>query len=379
MCTESSINKKRYPNPVPDVGVLYTGEDVPALGIVKDCSDLRLYDIEKIILDRLQAVATGSGITLSQITGNCDFVNTTLAASDKSLASLIQLLFNNDCSLRDYIDMVNNKIEPPFSFDLKCLTSVVPTTPNRNQIIQAILDQTCANTTDITQIKSELANDDTENSIMNAVKDVIGNMVSDMFTSCQNNLVKTGAGVNAKINIVGDCPIGTILYGVFDRSSFDDSGLGLASAGLCGWRLANGNGGTVDVRGFTLASTIDTQGPALNSLVAPGTDPDLIAAYLTKKGRNKYTLLSSQIPDHQHTTSVTQTPHTHNIQTKKGGNGGGGSNAALNSNFGDPYTITTDPTTVNLNVTVSGVTGTTGQPIDARQPTIYLRAIQRVA
>lgn len=379
MCDENSTAKKRCLTTVSDNCVAYTGPDIPALGITKDCADLRLSDIEAIIIQRLLDLVDGTGISLESITGNCDFVTSTLVNSDKSLASLIQLLFNNDCTLHDYIATVEAKLEPPFAFDLKCLTTVAPENPSRNQIIQALIDNDCANTAAIATINNQLANDDTEDSILNAVRDIIGNMVSDMLTSSQGNLVKTGAGVNAKVNIIADNPIGTINFGKYDLTNFDSTGLGVAGTDKVGWALCNGNNGTEDMRGFTPVGTLDMLGGSYNPIVNPGTDPDLVAAYSSTKGKNKYTLLPSQLPDHNHNVTITQTPHTHNIQVKRSGNGGGGSPSAYGSNFGDPYTIATDQSTVGLSILVGGVTGTSGQPIDVRQPSKYLRFIQRIA
>lgn len=375
MCDDNNTAKNRCLTTISDKCVSYTGPDVPALGVVKTCGDLRLSDIEAIIIKKLTDIATGAGIELSDITGNCDFVNTTLVNADKSLATLIQLLFDNDCTLNDYIKAVDAKIEPPFSFDLGCLATVAPPNPSRNQIIQAIIQQECINTAAIAQITNELATDDTESTIMNAVRDVIGNMVTSMFTSCQNNLIKTGSGATSQIQVIGDCPIGTMLFGKFDRSSFDDSGLGLASKGMCGWAFCNGNNGTEDTRGFTLASTIDTQGPALNPLVSPGSDSELAQAYLSRKGKNKAPLNSSQLPDHNHT--VTDPGHTHSVNegiihqnSPDFGNGGAG----LDTWFG---AINTGSSTTGI--TVGGLTGASGQPIDFRQPTLYVRVIQRIS
>ena len=133
MCDDNSTAKKRCLTTVSDNCVSYTGPDIPALGIVKDCADLRLSDIEAIIIQRLLDLVDGTGISLESITGNCDFVTSTLVNSDKSLASLIQLLYNNDCTLHDYIAAVEAKLEPPFAFDLKCLTSVAPANPSRKR------------------------------------------------------------------------------------------------------------------------------------------------------------------------------------------------------------------------------------------------------
>lgn len=376
MCTETDIAKKRCGTPTSDLCVLYTGPDVPALGIVNDeCNGLRLSDIEAKIIERLIAHTNGQNIEISSITANCPFVQDYLNVNDKQLATLIQGLFDANCSLYEYIQTVEAKLEPPFAFDLKCLTT--PANPSKSQITQAIINTLCTLKSDFDTLVEDLSDDTDDpdaNTIINNIQTTVGNWIAENFTSCSGNLKVTGSGKDTKLNLIGQNPIGTFLHGKFDVSNFDSSGLGLAEKGMCGWAIANGNNGTEDVRGFLLAGTIQGPGGTLNPIVQPGFDASLQAAYLTKTGKNKASLTSSQLPDHQHTINDPGHKHTvHGIihqDSPDFGNGGAG----LDTWFGDIST-----TTGFTGITIGGVTGTSGQPIDFRQPTAYVRIIQRIS
>lgn len=361
-------------NPVSDKCVFYTGERIEELDI---CTGDTLEEVTQVLIGRLLAHSQGLDIHLSEIEFNCEFVQNTIAQQDPSLYNLIQQLYNQDCQLKDLIQEVKDSLEPPFAFNTSCLT--VPEQPSRNEIIQAAITKLCSLDTTVQQIIADLSTEeepgeDNTNSILTSVYNIVGNMLATNISSCQKNIQVTGEGQNTQLKFIGQPPIGTILFGNYNVSSFDNSGRGLEAAGMCGWAIANGQNGTTDMRGFTPAMATNVPGPALNSAVQANGDMDLQTNIGDVKGKYKITLASSQIPNHQHT--VTQTPHSHSVAVQRSGNGGGGSDAAYNSNFGNSYTLVTSG--ANANITIGNVTGTTGQPHENRPPTKYLMFIQRI-
>ena len=381
-CTSSSSNQsKGCPTLVSDRCVKYTGPAFPQFNVCT--GDTVAEDIE-IILNKLAEYAIGEGIELPDITNNCTFVTDFLAGKDKDLVTLVQALFDIDCNLKEYIDEVNNKIEPPFSFTTGCIT--VPGEFSRNKFIQAIADKTCQNTEQINQITDSLGD---TNDLLSNIEAIIGNKVLEMFNSCQNNLTKTGSGNTASILLTAQCPIGTILFGNYPLSSFDNTGKGLNTASMCGWAVANGNNGTVDMRGWTPAGATNVQGPALLPSVTSGSDLDLVTNVGSRKGQYKITLASSQLPNHNHTVTITQNPHTHNYNNVISASPGAGyeairPDAKYEVDPGTPNLFRvpgtqTSGSLADINVSVTGITGGSGQSHENRPPTYYGVYIQRIS
>src|SRR5687768_9747515 len=80
--------------------VQYTGVDIPILGI---CNGDSLYQVEVIVLEKLQELATGVGIELADVEIGCDFLNDILDGEDQTLANLMQMLVTANCSLREMV------------------------------------------------------------------------------------------------------------------------------------------------------------------------------------------------------------------------------------------------------------------------------------
>lgn len=364
-------------DPVSDKCVFYTGEPIEVFGI---CTGDTLQEIEQVIIDRLLLHMVGLGISLPDITFDCPFVQDILANQDPTLYNLIQGLFTSACSLRQLIQTIQDGLEPPFAFDVSCLT--VPVDATRNQIIQATITKVCEVEAKVNEIIADLSTEDPDetNNILNAVYNVVGNMLATNINSCQDNIVKTGSGQNTQLNFVGGNPIGTLLFGMYNISSFDNTGLGIASAGMCGWAIANGSNGTVDMRGFTPSGATNIPGGTLNSLVQPNGDNDLVTNINQTKGQYKITLSSSQLPAHQHV--VTQTPHSHSYTKFVTGGGAGeafpteGVDQGGSVKFYVPQDVTSSN---NANITVGGLQGTSGQPHENRPPTRYGMFIQRIS
>lgn len=82
-------------NPISDKCVTYTGPPIPVLGI---CTGDTISETIQVIIDKLLSIveSDGGGITLNNITANCDFVQKSLVGKDKDLATMIQVLFDQN-------------------------------------------------------------------------------------------------------------------------------------------------------------------------------------------------------------------------------------------------------------------------------------------
>lgn len=373
-CIGNGSTIPNCPEKYSDKCVLYTGPSYESLGI---CTGDTVAGDTIIILDKLVALATGEGITLSDITANCAFVTQSLANKDKNLSTLLQILFDNDCALNQLIVDLQNNIDAPYSFDLKCLTVANPT---RDNITQELITQLCAVQTTVNNIVNQLANPETDDNtaLIAALTDIAGNLLGTNISACPTaSIQKTGQGANTMLKMVGFVPVGGIISYKGSLGNFDQTGKGLASACMENWALCNGQNGTDNWLGFTpsMATNIQGASPLASAIIAG--DNDTLTNVGNIKGTPKVTLTSvNQIPDHFHVLSIN--PHSHNITTKISGNGGGGSNAAWNNSFGSSQTITTDSVTVSGSVG-SIVNRTASQAIENRQPTRYTIFIQRIS
>lgn len=372
-CTQQSSKRDSCFTKLSDECVLYTGEPL-TIGGTQICTGDRMSEVTAVILQNLLDLAEADGITVPDIVSNCPYVTDILANKTTDLTVRLQTLYDAACDFNSRLVALETAVEPPYPFDLACLTP--PSTISRDTILQAAITKICQNTADITTIFNQLADDTSEDSILNAVKDLIGNMLISQISSCANNIVKTGTGATATLQFTGQIPIGGTTFGNFNINAFDNTGLGIASAGMCGWAICNGLNGTFDMRGFTPAGSNSSAipGGALNTMVQPGLDTDLQNNIGARKGAYKVTLSSSQLPNHQHT--VTQQPHNHTAQgvvdqnSPDYGNGGAGMDHFKG-------TVTTSSTTIDIQV--GGIVGGSGVAHENRPPTYYGIWIQRIS
>lgn len=378
-CLKSSSKASSCFTKLSDECVMYTGDPM-TIGGVDICTGDTMAEVTAVILQNLLDLADSSGITVPDIVSNCSYVTGILANQDINLTTRLQVLYDAACDFNARITALENEVDPPITLDAPCLT--LPESPTLNQVLQAIVTNGCQNKEDITNIYNQLADDTTENSILNAVVEIIGNKLLSQITSCQNNIVKTGTGSTAALQFIGQIPIGGTTFGSFNIAAFDNTGLGLASSGMCGWAICNGQNGTIDLRGFTVAGSNSPSipGGALNAMVQPGLDTDLQNNIGARKGAYKVVLSASQIPNHFHV--VTQNPHIHQYQGFDTTAGSStvypedGVDQGGSIKFAKP-TLTTQ--SANADITVGGVTGGSGVAHENRQPTYYGIWIQRIS
>ena len=319
--------------------VEYTGEDIPILGI---CNGDSLYEIEVIVLEKLQELADGTGVDLSGVTIGCDFLTDILNGDDKNLANLMQMLITANCTLRMLVQDLQDEISTTFTVAAPCLT--LGANPTRDDILAATVTKLCSVSTDVAAIKADYVKAST---LCSAVAACLSNSSSQEYTKMPKYVAMAYMG-----------PL----------SVFDSTGKGLSAFGYDKVYICNGNNGTQDMRGrVAVGANINVVGPALDSAV----DPSVTAnagynfAQNTKKGAYTDTLTISSLAAHNHT--VSDSGHTHSFtQTHANAYTGSPTSIIAGSGSVSPSAYTFNTASATTGVTVNSSGG--GQPHNNTQP-----------
>lgn len=346
--------------PISDECVKYTGPSIPLLGI--ETGD-PLSKLEAEIVEKLAEFAQGEGIVLSSIDLKCTFIEDILGScKDKTLINLIQALIDANCTLKQLLDALAEKVNPSYTFNVSCLTGL-PADPTRDDILQALINNYCAT---------------------KATVDIIfGDYVkaTDLDTLIAMYLAGASGSVQNYTKMVPY--VAYEYYG--SLANFDGAGKGLAASGFDKVYLCNGQNGTPDKRGRVAVSVTTVPG---GGAFDPAVDPTIPANAGTnyvlnqKFGSSYITLNINQMPAHTHTATVSETPHKHYISNDSGLNSAlTGSNyaqkqAALGNN--SSYDLRGTSSTANIGLTSGSTTGVTvsnasaglNQSHDNRQPSI---------
>lgn len=135
--------------------VTWTGPSIPSLGIVsgQTMTDT-LYKVA------CEVVATAEGLDLSDMDLSCLIEKTPLLPENKTVRLILQLLLDNQCSLKSLIDQstgVDTGL-PIIVVNMKCL-KVFDAFGNElpqdlNQTLQSLINQVCTSVTDISSLKT---------------------------------------------------------------------------------------------------------------------------------------------------------------------------------------------------------------------------------
>lgn len=360
--------------------VIWQGDAYERFGI---CTGDTITEVTEVVLYKLIEFAEGEGIHLAHLTAGCTELEDKLRRTDYSLFQIVDLLFKENCRLDEAVTRLGATIDSAsrITIDTSCLT----TTPirTREELDRAFLEAICTNTERLDALTSGLSapsgGSDSSGDLLSTIREEIGNFLLAKLGSHNGVVEKTGSGSAANINIIGVPMRGTV-FGDFDLTKFDSTGKGTGI--YTNFALANGNNGTIDMRGYVPSMATTISGVARTFSISQS--PNSIA------GNDTTTLSSANLPNHTHTTTVTQEPHRHvkyegvlptfgyaqNVSFSTGG----AKPLAFRSEIGhsaDHQEFTSEET-VPITVTVSGVTGATNQPIDNRQPTRYGVWIQRI-
>jgi microcystin-dependent protein len=280
--------------PVPDKCVKYTGPDIsfPNSTTPDICTNDPLYKVEEVLISKITALINATGIKPNTVLG-CDYLTTLLNGADITASKLFEIYAQAICELKDDVEAIETIINTSTVFNTGCLTGL-STNPTRDQILQALLNKVCSDSTKLTAIEIDY------------VKATQLNSLIAQYLNSQSGNTQQSAKMVPRVAYE--------YYG--SLSNFDSNGRGLASAGFDKVYICNGQNGTPDKRGrVAVGAVAGVPGGALD----PAVDPTLLAntgtnyALNQKFGASNITLDTTQIPAHTH--GVTDPGHTHLLKS----------------------------------------------------------------
>jgi microcystin-dependent protein len=284
---------------ISDQCVMYTGPDVPLLGI---CNGDQLSTVENDIVNALLTALDGTGILPSTVTlQNCPFLANQFVGETANLNNLLQLLIDSSCTLKSMIDTINAQLATNnMNFNTLCLQGL-PATPTTNQIIQAVINTLCSINTTVNAIPTTYVK-------LSDLNNLVQQQIQQYLTNTQTN----------QINYYQYFPLLVALPYFGSLANFDNTGKGLASAGMTNMYLCNGLNGTPDLRGRGVIGAVrNVPGGALDSAVDPSNPANAYANVNydlnDTAGENFHLLTIPETPSHSH--GVNDSGHAH-IQTE---------------------------------------------------------------
>jgi len=297
-CNSSCSNY--FEKQIPDTGVKYTGPAIPALGI---CTGDYLSEVDAVILQKIFDYAHGIGIsmtdpvtglpTVNLTTGSCaplfaDCISCCGTCTD--LPCLLECYRTAICTLYDDVSTIKDEIGPILSgYNTACLTGV-----NSSSLINLVLQQL------ITEFCSLLSAfnilDSTVTSFTTGIDTTIGNFLATAITSCSGisgpSVTRTGTGASTQFTFNGFVPVGAIIPYAGPVTNFS-GGVGISGTPMCGWNIANGQNGTVNMMGQVPVGRTDIgMGGSLPSN-ATGLSVTVTGQQV---GEPRHTLLQAEIP-----------------------------------------------------------------------------------
>lgn len=332
---------------VSDKCVMYTGVDVPVLGVVKGDS---LSYVEQALITFLTSTLNGSGITIEiDAADYCELVSQYLQeCSTVTALDLFKALVKAACNIQGQIDTINTTLTTlNADYDASCLSGVTNSS-DTHDVVQAIITKLCEIDVDLTALALDV---DT-----NYVK------ISDLNTYIAAYIASTATGTRYSSRMV---PYSILPY-YGSLGFFDATGAGIAGTEWEDIYLCNGLNGTPDMRGrAAVGAIVGVPGGALDSAVDPGSsafNPNYSLGTLS--GANSITLVEAQIPSHTHTI-LASGDHTHTVtalattDTGVGALVGGSTDTA---NDGEATTSTDGSHTHTANSTGGGAAHANNQP-----------------
>lgn len=322
-----------------DKCVIYTGDDIPLLGI---CNGDALFEVDQIILNKLLSALDGTGIYPKDVTlSNCPHLKNQMIGEDENLNNLLQLLIDNQCSLKEAIDELSPS---PSLFNTLCLTGL-PENATSDDILQATVTLLCSIKTTVDAIPATYVKNSDLETLVNQI--ITGNNTTTVY---KNRLI----------------PYTAFPY-FGSLSNFDNTGKGIVSAGFDKVYLCNGLNGTPDLRGRTLVGAVsNVPGATLDSAVNPTNPLNVLSVnYMLneKFGENFHSLAGDENGQHIH--GVVDPGHVHRLSGgNKRENDGGGKPSAQDGSYENAGN--TDLAKTGISLESSGK----GNPHENRQPSL---------
>jgi len=313
-CTNGSSSASvLFQKLTPDTQVRYTGDAIPQLNI---CTGDLLSEIEAVILGKILDFSQGLGITITDIDlTQCECFTTKIGCCGREACqSLICILEAYlDCMCEMYADVQTLITKMEAIYDGPFVTSCLPGVTSSSKlpaIISAMITQICTNKANIEALTLIVNNLNTN------LPGTIRSQVLAMIQSCNSQVVKSGSGATATITFKGFTPIGGIIPFGGNMGDFDANGVGRAGTDACGWAIADGRNGTVNMKGLFPVGTTDMVGTAP---VSGGSLP-----INTVGGEYNHLLTASESGTGAHTHPVTDPGHSHimsvNLDSASGAN-----------------------------------------------------------
>lgn len=315
-------------DPKPDSCILYTGEDNSTLGLIQDCSTL--FEVEEAIITKLVSLLDGSGIFLETDPG-CLTVPTN-SSGELALPALLDALLAAHCALKSDVTTLQATVGASASFTTSCLTGL-PSSPTRDQILQALLTKACSMSTRLDVIEADYITTAQFTTLLNSY---FSSTTSPEYTKMPKYVAMPYHG---------------------SLSVFDAAGKGLTSAGYQQVYICNGQAVgsfiTPDYRGRSpLGANNNIPGGSLDAAV----DPSIAVGYTintgNKKGAFTHSLTSGENGPHSH--SVVDNGHTHNISDIKAIDGRQPASSLEKFYRTASGTTTTETATTGITVASSG-------------------------
>lgn len=298
---------------VSDQCVRYTGESSLPLEIMTGDN---LQTVIEDLIRNLGPLLTGGGDQISLAPGiRCALINSYLPTPVNpnvwTTAQIFEALTKAACSLQTQVTGVAADIATlNADYVISCLTGVTASS-DTHAIVQAVITRLCATITALDALTLDVNT--------NYVK------LADLDALIAAYIAGSSGGGSTQQYLKMVPYVAYEYYGPL--ANFDGSGIGIPANGFFKVYLCNGLNGTPDKRGRVAVGAIqNVPGAPLDAAVDPLasiSNPNY-TLYSTA-GTNTVTLITSQIPVHTHSTTVTATgsvgDHTHILM---GGSGPGG-------------------------------------------------------
>lgn len=295
-CTSSGSFSTGTLKPTPDTSVVYTGPALSQLGI---CTGDTLAEVDSVILQKIIDYSTAVGISVPDIDlTQCDCFIAKVGCCGKqscqTLTCILQAYLDCLCDL--YADVEDLKVKVTAMYDGPYATGCLSTVTSASKlpaILQQLITEFCQLVTTVANLQTQI------NNLTTGLPTTIGNFMSNAIKGCQTDSIKkAGSGATFTVTFGGFCPIGTILMYGGPIAGLFTGGVGNNPGPMCGWALANGDNGTVDMRGYFPVGVNDgSMGTgAQNSEVDNAANPGQGYALAAHAGEIKHQLSAAEVP-----------------------------------------------------------------------------------
>lgn len=324
---------------ISDQCVVYTGTDVPSLGIHTNDS---LLVVEQSLITFLISALNGSGITIDLSGINvCALVQDYLPSEGEIvLTDVLKALILASCDIQEQINAIDTDLATiNDDYTIECLTGVTASS-GTHDIVQAIITKLCTTNSSVDTILDQLP------------LFVTRSEFCTLLAQCTSDTPTTVLASDKMLPYAVIPYYGPIIYPTVN-DTFDNTG-----AGTGYWArvfMCNGQNNTPDLRGRVLVGATNT--PSTDPFPAqtnPGVNGNPVYNYGLTPGANTVRLELPQIPAHTHTATSTviinDPGHTHTFVRNYGQSRGGRSDGTTSPRD--------DGSILQLNSSLTGLKGT---------------------